>query len=88
MSVATITSKGQVTIPKEVREKLGLRAGDQLDFQVEPDGGLRATPVSRKVDQVFGMLSSKSRSGKALSSADIAEGLRRALAKRVPGESP
>lgn len=30
--IATITSKGQVTVPKTVREHLGLKEGDQLDF--------------------------------------------------------
>jgi antitoxin PrlF len=36
-STAKITSKGQVTIPKSVRDTLGLRAGDELLFRV--DGG-------------------------------------------------
>jgi antitoxin PrlF len=34
---AKITSKGQVTIPKDVREALGLREGDSLLFEVEGD---------------------------------------------------
>lgn len=33
---ARVTSKGQVTIPKRVREALGLREGDELVFRVEP----------------------------------------------------
>jgi len=32
---ATVTTKGQVTIPKEVREALGIEAGDQVVFKVE-----------------------------------------------------
>jgi antitoxin PrlF len=35
MRTATITSKGQVTLPKQVREALGLRLGDQVVFVVE-----------------------------------------------------
>ena len=35
MIQAKITSKGQVTIPKEVRERLGLRPGDELEFTEE-----------------------------------------------------
>jgi AbrB family looped-hinge helix DNA binding protein len=37
MAGMTITSKGQVTIPKAVRDRLGLRAGDKVEF-VERDG--------------------------------------------------
>lgn len=40
---ARITSKGQVTIPVEVRRLLGLRTGDQITFDVEP-GGVRVRP--------------------------------------------
>lgn len=43
---ARITSKGQITIPKDVREALGARAGDSLVFEVE-DGGAHVS-VARK----------------------------------------
>ncbi len=58
MPVATITSKGQVTIPRKVREKLGLRAGDRLDFHVDDDGTLVVCPVApgKDVHSMFGML--------------------------------
>ena len=83
MSIATITSKGQVTIPKDVRTRLGLRAGDRLDFQVDRDGRARLTPVSSRVDQNFGMLSAKSRARKPLSPEEIDAGLRRPFRKKV-----
>jgi AbrB family looped-hinge helix DNA binding protein len=83
VSIATITSKGQVTIPKDVRERLGLRAGDRLNFQIDADGKLKLTTVSRRVDQVFGMLSSKARAGRSLSPEEIDAGLRRAFGKRA-----
>jgi AbrB family looped-hinge helix DNA binding protein len=38
MSTATMTSKGQVTIPKEVREALGLEAGHRIAFHLREDG--------------------------------------------------
>jgi len=53
---ATITSKGQVTIPKKVREILQLRPGDRLDFLVEPDGTVRIAPVTASVKDLKGML--------------------------------
>lgn len=37
---STITSKGQVTIPRAVREELDLQAGDQLSWSVSEDGSL------------------------------------------------
>jgi AbrB family looped-hinge helix DNA binding protein len=44
---AKITSKGQITVPREVRRVLGLRAGDRLLF--ESDGkGIRVRPVRSK----------------------------------------
>lgn len=39
---ATVTSKGQVTIPKEVRVRLGITTGDRLEFEVLPNGTLTA----------------------------------------------
>jgi antitoxin PrlF len=43
--IATITAKGLVTVPKAIREALGLRQGDQLRWDLE-DGGVRARLVS------------------------------------------
>jgi antitoxin PrlF len=44
---ATITSKGQITVPREVRQLLGVRSGDKLVF--ETDGkGVRVRPVRSK----------------------------------------
>ena len=40
MARTKITSKGQVTIPKDVRERLGLRPGDEIEF-VEDRRGFR-----------------------------------------------
>jgi AbrB family looped-hinge helix DNA binding protein len=40
MSIAKITSKGQVTIPKSVRDRFNLRPGDEIEF-VEEDAALR-----------------------------------------------
>ena len=40
MATATMTSKGQVTVPREVRTRLGLRAGDRLEFEFDESGRL------------------------------------------------
>ena len=44
---AKITSKGQVTIPREVRRRLGVRAGDKLLFE-EDDAGVRVSAVRKE----------------------------------------
>ena len=41
MPTATVTSKGQVTIPRKVREALRLRPGDRIDFVLGEDGEVR-----------------------------------------------
>jgi AbrB family looped-hinge helix DNA binding protein len=56
MVTATITSKGQVTIPKEVRDSLHLHTGDRVAFLLQEAGCAVLKPVTRSVDQVFGTL--------------------------------
>jgi len=42
----TVTSKGQVTIPKKVRDFLGIRAGSSVDFEMTGTGDVVLRPVS------------------------------------------
>ena len=56
MALATLTQKGQVTIPKAVRDSLGLHTGDKLEFIVSENGEAFFRPVTKKVDDVFGKL--------------------------------
>ena len=51
LEVATLTAKGQVTVPKAVREALGLQRGDQLSWEVE-DGSVRVRAIS-PLDRAF-----------------------------------
>lgn len=44
MSTSTLTSKGQVTVPKAIRERLGLQEGDVLEFSVDETGCLLVRP--------------------------------------------
>ena len=57
MAASTLTSKGQVTIPKEIRRQLGLQAGDRLDFRLDNKGQLTVVPADEpSFLRLFGML--------------------------------
>ncbi len=56
MVTATLTSKGQLTIPKSVRDSLHLHTGDRLVFIVHGDGEAIMKPVTTSVDDAFGCL--------------------------------
>lgn len=60
MSEATITSKGQVTIPKAVRDALGLQTGDRIDF-VDTDRGYLIVPAKRDLKSLRGMFKGRRR---------------------------
>jgi AbrB family looped-hinge helix DNA binding protein len=56
MSKSTLTSKGQITVPKSIRERFDLRPGDRLDFVVEDDGRILVEP-SGGPGRLIGLLS-------------------------------
>ena len=68
MATATVTSKGQVTIPKEIRDYLKLRTGGRLEFLVDPQGSVRITPATAEVRQLKGLISP---GGKVVSLEDM-----------------
>ena len=44
----TVTSKGQVTIPKAVRDRLGIAPGSRVDFELAPDGRIVLVKVGAR----------------------------------------
>jgi AbrB family looped-hinge helix DNA binding protein len=62
VTLATITSKGQVTIPKKIRERLKLHAGDKIEIIVTEKREAIIKPISKKVDDIFGKLHNPERS--------------------------
>jgi len=53
---ATLTSKGQMTFPKKIRDQLGLEAGDKLEFTITKNGQLLVIPMKSSVKKLKGML--------------------------------
>jgi AbrB family looped-hinge helix DNA binding protein len=53
---ATVTSQGQMTIPKEVRERLGLRGGGKLRLVLEANDRIVVAPMNVSVQGLFGVL--------------------------------
>jgi antitoxin PrlF len=65
-----VTSKGQVTIPKPVRDRLGIKPGSAVEFELAPDGRVVLTKVGgRRRRSLFEAL--RGRAGKGLSTDEI-----------------
>lgn len=56
MSLATMTSKGQTTIPKEIRDALGLHPQDQIQFTLIDDGTVILRAKHRSIKEMYGIL--------------------------------
>jgi antitoxin PrlF len=59
MPTSTITSKGQVTVPKEVREHLRLKPGDRIDFVMGRTGQITLKAIDTDIRSLRGILKSK-----------------------------
>ena len=58
---ATLTSKGQTTIPKEIRDSLSMKAGDRMTFTLMPDGTVVMRVKTKRVTDLAGVLHKKGR---------------------------
>lgn len=76
MPSAVITSKGQVTIPKEVRDALGLEKGDRIEFVESAKGVFEIVAASRDVRELKGMI------GRPRKPVSV-EAMRKAVARRA-----
>jgi antitoxin PrlF len=79
MATATVTSKGQITIPSQVRNALGLEAGDRVEFVEQGKGQFAIVAATRSVQELKGRF--QSRRGKPVT----IEEMNAAIAKRATG---
>ncbi|MDP2825979.1 MAG: AbrB/MazE/SpoVT family DNA-binding domain-containing protein [Sulfuritalea sp.] len=53
---AILSSKGQITLPKPLRERLHLNTGDRVEFLLGDDGRVELVPISASVKRLKGMV--------------------------------
>ena len=70
MALATLTTKGQVTIPKNVRELLKLHTGDKIEIIVTGEREAVIRPVSKNVDDIFCKLHKSGRKAVSIEAID------------------
>jgi antitoxin PrlF len=79
MPSATITSKGQITLPKEIRERLHVGPGDRVAFRERPDGSVVVEPETIDLLSLRGILKPKKR---GISVEEMNEAIRRAASRQ------
>jgi antitoxin PrlF len=76
MPTATLTSKGQVTIPKEIRDLLRLRTGDRVCFTAQPDGTVLFLAQNGSIFDLVGSLKPTTRRRRPVTVAEMNEATR------------
>ncbi len=79
MTTATMTSKGQITVPANVREALRLVPGSKLDFIKQPDGSYKILTKTGDIRQLRGIVKYD---GPAVSIDDMNDAIAAGAAKR------
>lgn len=55
-NTTTLTASGQITVPQDIRKRLGLKPGDRIMFSLLSDGTLVVRPRNRRVADLAGIL--------------------------------
>ena len=79
MTAATLTSKGQLTLPKDVRAAMGVGPGDRVDFIRMEDGNFAVLPATHSVKSLKGIIA-QPKTSVSLSDMD------KAIARGAKGE--
>jgi antitoxin PrlF len=77
VATATLTSKGQVTIPVKVRTALGLDSGDRIEFVELEKGQFAIIPATRSLQELNGLFKAKRKTAATIEEMDeaIAKGI-------------
>jgi antitoxin PrlF len=68
--LSTVTDKGQVTLPKAVRDQLGISPGSKLAFEVQADRTITVRLLDRGSAGLFGLLSRPGEASRSLAEMD------------------
>lgn len=79
---ARVTSKGQITLPKVIREKLGLKKGEKVRFVIREDAVLIEVPNRKNLMDWYGAV----KSDRQDDSRKVREQVRRSMAREVVRE--
>ena len=78
MPTSILSSRGQVTIPREIRSRLSLKPGDKVEFLIQADDSVQLFAKNRDVRDLRGMLGPVHR---RLTIRQMDESIRRAVAR-------
>ena len=81
MASATLTSKGQITLPKAVRKALNVQPGDRLSFRQLPDGTMVVEPETLDASDLAGSLTARTEV-RGVTVDDMKEAVRKAGSRR------
>jgi len=79
--LSTVTDKGQITLPKALRDKLGIRPGSKVEFALQPDETVRMRVLKRGSAGLFGLLAVPGEATRSLDEIDA--GVTAAVCKRA-----
>ena len=68
---ATVTSKGQITLPKRLRERLGLKRGSRIRFRLDARGRLQGEPVLHDLEDLWAIADRGRRPKRAMTSEEM-----------------
>ena len=79
--ISIVTAKGQVTLPKAIRDLLSISAGTRIDFEVQPDNTLKARVLTRGAAGLFGLIARDGETARNLDEIDA--GIAAAVTQRT-----
>jgi AbrB family looped-hinge helix DNA binding protein len=80
MSTSTLTAKGQITIPAEIRQRLSLSAGDKVHFVQLDDGSYKFAPANAPMSSIKGIVP---KLGKRVTLEDMDDAIAAGAAERA-----